>query len=109
MKNRQNSLDDMSDADKEWFKETQGLVQEQCERLYNHALRRGIAKEQARFLLPASTRTKIYMKGSLRSWIHYVMVRADKATQKEHRDIAVAIKNELASRFPSISNFKDDK
>lgn len=102
-KNRQNSIADMSEEDKQWFKEAQDDVQENCERYYNHALRRGIAKEQARFLLPASTATKLYMKGSLRSWIHYIKVRADKATQKEHRDIAVEIKKELVKKFPVVS------
>jgi thymidylate synthase (FAD) len=102
-KNRQNSLDDMSKADKEWFREVQEANNGNANILYNQALKRGIAKEQARFLLPASTATKIYMKGSLRSWIHYINVRADAATQKEHRDIAVEIKKELTKKFPSVS------
>lgn len=102
-KNRQNSIDDMSEEDKEWFIAAQNEVQEQCERLYNHALKRKIAKEQARFLLPLSTKTKLYMKGNVRSWIHYLQLRCGNGTQQEHKDIADAIKNIFIEQFPIIS------
>ena len=102
-KNRQNSVDDMSQEDKDWFKDTQYEVQLQCERLYNKALKKGIAKEQARFLLPLGTKTKLYMKGNVRSWIHYLQARTNPATQKEHRDIALAVKDIFINEFPIIS------
>lgn len=88
-KNRQNSLDDMSEADKEWFRWAQATIQESSKDLYAQALERGIAKEQARFLLPMATRTKLYMSGSVRSWIHYCRLRGKSGTQKEHRDLVV--------------------
>jgi thymidylate synthase (FAD) len=99
-KNRQNSIDDMSESDKSWFEMAQISVQERAQIFYDQALERGIAKEQARFLLPASTTTKLYMKGSVRSWIHYLKVRTDPSTQKEHRDIAVAAKVLFIETFP---------
>ena len=67
---------------------------------YNIALEKGIAKECARVLLPLGTRTKLYMKGSVRSWIHYLEVRTDKSTQQEHREIAIAIKKIFIAQFP---------
>lgn len=101
--NRQNSIDDMSQADKEWFDNAQDAVWSLSSDLYQKALDKGIAKEQARFLLPLSTETTIYMCGSIRSWIHYIDIRADVATQKEHRDIAVAAKEIFCEHFPSIA------
>src|SRR5271166_5903700 len=68
-KNRQNSIDDMSEKDKEWFLNVQDMVQDYCSNLYNTALKMNIAKEQARMLLPMSTQTKLYMNGNLRSWL----------------------------------------
>ena len=62
----------------------------------------GIAKEVARFILPQNTSTTLYMTGNLRSWLHYIELRADKATQKEHRIIADAIKEILAKEFISL-------
>ena len=103
-KNRQNSIDDMSEDDKEWFKIKQEQMQLLAYRDYEEALKRGIAKEQARFLLPLNVKTKMYMKGSLRSWLHYVNVRSDAATQKEHRDVANEIKRQLCSKFPVFSH-----
>lgn len=102
-KNRQNSIDDMSEEDKEWFRATQIEVQEQCERLYNHALKRGIAKEQARFLLPMSSSTKLYMTGNIRSWIHYLQLRTGNGTQLEHQVIAKEIQRIFLEQFPIIS------
>ncbi len=102
-KNKQNSIDDMSEADKDWFTYAQEQVRETSIWHYDEALKRGIAKEQARFLLPLSTQTTLYMKGSLRSWIHYVDVRTDPSTQKEHRDIAQAIKNIIVKDLPTFS------
>lgn len=106
-KNRQNSIDDMSDGDKEWFRNAQGLIQRTCESYYKQALAKGIAKEQARFLLPLSTTTKLYMNGSVRSWLHYLDLRCGNGTQEEHRHIAQAIKDIFVSTFPNIATAKN--
>jgi len=102
-KNRQNSIDDMSSEDKDWFHKAQLQVNKLNGELYQEALNRGIAKEQARFLLPLSTETKIYMTGSVRSWLHYIDIRADKATQLEHREIAEGIKAIFVETMPNIA------
>ena len=102
LKNRQNSIDDLSKSDKEWFKSLQEDLHDMCMGWYDEALERGIAKEQARFLLPLSTQTKMYMKGNVRSWLTYFMVRCHESTQKEHRDIANAIKEIFCEQFPVI-------
>lgn len=106
LKNRQNSVDNMSDEIKQWFHEAQDEVQTQCERLYNKALRKGIAKEQARFLLPLSTTTKIYMNGTVRSWLHYLDLRCGNGTQLEHKQIADAIKKIFCEQLPNIAQAK---
>lgn len=102
-KNRQNSIDDMSIEDRHWFNIAQDRVQTLCASLYLDALDKGIAKEQARFLLPMSSKTKLYMTGNIRSWIHYLDLRCDKDTQKEHRDIADQIKKIFKKELPIIS------
>jgi len=102
IKNRQNSIDNMSDDDKQWFQSVQETNNSTCHSYYKQALARGIAKEQARFLLPLSTKTTLYMSGSIRSWIHYLDLRASNGTQKEHMDIAIAIKNIFKEQFPDI-------
>lgn len=105
-KNRQNSIDDMSVEDKDWFKGIQEHVHEMCKRHYDRALEKGIAKEQARFLLPLSTTTKLYMKGNVRSWLHYIDLRTANSTQLEHQQIAEAIKILFVEQFPIISKAK---
>lgn len=102
-KNRQNSIDDMSEEDNQWFTDAQNKVWELSKSLYDEAIAKGIAKEQARFLLPLNTATTIYMSGSIRSWIHYIQLRSGNGTQKEHADIANACKGIIASRFPDIN------
>jgi thymidylate synthase (FAD) len=103
-KNRQNSVDDMSDEDKKWFEDAQKKVWETSYNLYKEALQKGIAKEQARFLLPLNTKTRMYMKGNLRDWIFYLKLRSENGTQKEHADIANAIINDiLIPNFPNIA------
>ena len=88
-KNRQSSLDCDSKVLNEAFKDSQGLVWNLAIGAYEVALANGVAKEQARALLPEGlTPTRIYMTGTLRSWIHYIQVRAGEETQKEHRIIA---------------------
>lgn len=103
LKNKQNSIDDMSIEDVEWFNSAQNQVEALTSKLYREALERGVAKEQSRMLLPLATETTLYAKGSIRSWIHYCEVRCDVSTQKEHRDIAVAIRNELIKLVPSVA------
>lgn len=74
------------------------------EELYKSLLNAGVAKECARFVLPLTTQTRIYMKGSVRSWIHYLQIRCDNHTQLEHRQIAVEILNIFNKNFPHISS-----
>lgn len=73
------------------------------EGLYKQLLSKGVAKECARFVLPLTTQTKIYMKGSIRSWIHYLQIRLDEHTQLEHRQIAQQIQHIFVNQFPNIS------
>lgn len=103
-KNRQNSVDDMSEEDKAWFEEAQKNVIAVSNTLYEEALQRGIAKEQARFLLPLNTKTRLYMTGNVRNWIHYIQLRTANGTQLEHKQIADAIKNIFVDNFPIISD-----
>ena len=70
--------------------------------LYNMLLERGVAKECARSILPLGTPTRLYMAGTIRSWIHYVQIRADKDTQFEHRLIAEAVKEILVTELPNV-------
>lgn len=102
IKNRQNSIDDMNDTDKTWFESAQLQLSNQALSLYKEALAKGIAKEQARMLLPMASKTKLYMSGSIRSWIHYLELRSHKDTQLEHREIAIAIKSILKDQLPNV-------
>lgn len=102
-KNRQNSLDDLSDEIKKEWEERQLQNWKSSFEHYQWALDNDIAKECARMVLPLQSSTKMYMNGTLRSWVHYINLRTDPATQKEHRDIAEAIKVEFTKRFPVIS------
>ena len=102
-KNRQNSFDDLSEDDRTWFEYTHQRIQDATSAFYEEALERGIAKETARFMLPLSTKTRMYMNGTVRSWIHYIKLRTDPSTQKEHQDIANEIKGIFREEFPIIS------
>lgn len=102
-KNRQNSIDNMSETDRLWFEAAQLDVQQLALDKYDEALSRGVAKEQARFLLPMNVKTKLYMNGTLRSWIHYLTLRCGNGTQKEHQEIALAIKEEFIKHFPNVA------
>lgn len=103
LQNKQNSIDDLPEDTKEWFIEAQRAINAICEGFYNDALLKGIAKESARFMLPLSTQTTLYMKGNVRNWIHYINVRSGPETQLEHREIALAIKNILIKEIPTIA------
>ncbi len=102
-KNRQNSIDDLSEELKAdlWLK-INDHFKEGME-LYKQLLDAEVAKECARFVLPLATPTRIYMSGSCRSWIHYINLRSANGTQKEHMDIALACKEIFKEQFPSVS------
>jgi len=107
--NRQNSIDvnpAISDEDRQlayWWEGVQSKVLNDVEFLYKSALAKGIAKEVARKLLPEGmTVSKMYMNGTLRSWIHYVELRTDAGTQKEHRQVALQCKDVLVQSFPFL-------
>ena len=102
--NRQNSIDDMSLVDQGWFAAAQMDIAQRAGKAYQEAIDRGIAKECARFLLPLNTETKLYMNGTLRSWIHYIQLRSpEHGTQKEHADLVAEIKEIFIEQFPTIS------
>jgi thymidylate synthase (FAD) len=102
-KNRQNSLETEDDYLKNWWNAAQLRVQCEAELVYKKALEKGIAKEVARKLLPEGlTMSKMYMNGTLRSWLHYVDIRCDAATQKEHREVAEKCRDELTRLFPNV-------
>lgn len=103
VKNRQNSINDLSDEVNDWFLDAQEQVAALAHKLYYEAIDKEIAKECARFLLPLSTGTKLYMTGSVRSWIHYIELRTDKSTQAEHREIAERCKEIFVKELPIIS------
>ena len=99
-KNRQNSIDDIPADTK---KDLQAYISRhfaEAMDLYNELIRQGVAKECARFVLPLATPTRIYMTGSVRSWIHYINLREKNGTQKEHMDIANACKQIFVEQFP---------
>jgi len=102
-KNRQNSIDDLDPVEvgkmnhivEELFKDAQDV--------YAMLLKKGVAKECARFVLPLATPTRLYMTGSCRSWVHYINLRSAHGTQKEHMDIAEACRKVFTEQFPSVS------
>ena len=106
-KNRQNSIDDVGDGVVDWFHGAVKEVEELSNYYYETALSLGIAKESARFLLPLNTKTRMYMNGTVRSWIHYIKLRTDPSTQKEHRDIAEKIKSIFNDELPIIAEAMD--
>ena len=105
-KNRQSSviIDDMDVKNLLWLQKQQDL-KEQTKEVYNWALANGIAREVARSVLPQATNTRLYMKGSVRSFIHYIQVRTEPSTQLEHRNIAIAIAQTIEPIFPQIMDF----
>jgi thymidylate synthase (FAD) len=106
LKNRQNSIE-TSDTNLNylWTIQQESVIQ-QAKNAYNWAIENGIAKEQARAVLPEGmTVTRMYMNGTLRSWIHYIQLRSGNGTQKEHRNIAILCAKELESIFPMIKEF----
>ncbi len=102
--NRQASLEGASDDNIAWFNNAQDDMQDTAIAFYDEAIARGIAKEQARVFLPEGlTKSTMYMAGSIRSWIHYIQLRTEAGTQKEHREIAEMCKIELLKHFPELA------
>lgn len=102
-KNRQNSTDDLDESDKLWFEIKQKEIWDMCYGAYKEALDRGISKESARSLMPLNTATRLYMNGTVRSWIHYIQLRTGNGTQAEHRDVAEECKTIFCEALPDIS------
>jgi thymidylate synthase (FAD) len=102
-KNRQSSLQTDDDYVKNWWEGAQLRVLTESEHLYKVALDKGIAKEVARKLLPEGlTMSRMYMQGTLRSWLHYISVRTDPSTQKEHREVAFKVLEHLKVLYPTV-------
>ena len=102
-KNRQNSIDDLPSETLEYY---QGKIDDhfrESVNLYESLLHSGVAKECARSVLPINTVTRLYMSGTIRSWLHYVDLRGDNGTQKEHMQIARSVGEILDTELPNIS------
>ena len=109
LKNRQNSLETDDEELDQWWKDKQDEVANLAFDTYDQALKKGIAKEQVRAILPEGlTWSRLYVNGTLRSWIHYIELRTDPSTQKEHRDLAKMCAREIDKVFPMISDFVQD-
>lgn len=103
LKNRQNSVEVQDRELQRWWEDEQRKVVAQAKFAYGAALNQGIAKEVARKVLPEGlTMSRMYMNGTLRSWIHYCSIRCDNATQKEHRLVAEKCKKIISELFPSL-------
>jgi thymidylate synthase (FAD) len=108
-KNRQNSLETQDESLKRKWNEKQDEVARSVHDAYTWAIQQGIAKEQARIVLPEGmTKTRMYMNGTLRSWIHYIQARSGQDTQKEHREVAIACAHAIQPLFPMIVQFLKD-
>jgi len=106
-KNRQNSIETEDTILKETWKNVQDRVVETAEQAYKWAIDNGIAKEQARAVLPEGmTVSRLYMNGTLRSWVHYIQLRSGNGTQKEHRDVALECAKAIEPIFPMIMDYK---
>jgi thymidylate synthase (FAD) len=106
LKNRQNSIETDDQKLEHLWELYQETVQIQAEKAYKWAIENGVAKEQARVVLPEGmTPSRLYMNGSLRSWVHYIQLRTEKGTQKEHREVAKACVEAIKEIFPMINQF----
>jgi len=106
LKNRQNSIENDNHALAAWWETYQKKVIEVASDAYKFALEKGIAKEQARAVLPEGiTGSRMYMNGTLRSWVHYIQLRSGNGTQKEHREIALACADAIEPIFPMIKEY----
>ena len=102
-KNRQNSIDDVDEGTLKKYNDAIADHFKNAEELYRDLLEAGIAKECARFVLPLATPTRMYMSGTVRSWMHYIELRSGNGTQAEHAEIADAIKTIFINEFPTIA------
>ena len=103
VKNRQNSIDDLDEKVVDKLNRQMITLFSSAESLYKQMIEEGVAKECARMVLPLCTPTRIYMTGSVRSWIHYINLRSAHGTQKEHMEIAESCKNVFKEQFPVVS------
>ena len=106
-KNRQNSIDDLDPFEIQLLEKQMITLFDSSMALYQQMLKRGVAKECARFVLPLATPTRLYMSGSCRSWIHYIQLRSANGTQKEHMDIAQECKKIFVEQFPTVAEALD--
>ena len=104
LKNRQNSNDDIPEEQTKRLQDQIARYFAEGLDLYNELIREGVAKECARFVLPLATPTRIYMTGSVRSWIHYIDLRSAHGTQQEHMDIVQEIRGIFKQQFPVCTN-----
>ena len=102
-KNRQNSIDDIDQFTKQDFQIKQQQLADLSYHLYEEMLAAGVAKECARDVLPLSTPTKLYMNGTLRSWLHYCDLRCANGTQLEHKMVADSVRSLINQHFPAVS------
>jgi thymidylate synthase (FAD) len=102
-KNRQNSIDDLDKDVVDKLNRQMITLFSSAQALYNQMIEKGVAKECARMVLPLCTPTRIYMTGSVRSWIHYIDLRSAHGTQKEHMEIAESCKDIFKEQFPIVS------
>jgi len=102
-KNRQNSIDDVDSSIVEKYNAKMRKQFDAAIDLYKEMLHDGIAKECARFVLPLATPTRLYMTGSVRSWIHYIELRSAHGTQKEHMDLVENVRKVFKEQFPTVS------
>lgn len=102
-KNRQNSIDDLDQEVKHKYNVQMRELFSKTKALYDDMVSSGVAKECARFVLPLATPTRMYMNGTIRSWIHYINLRTANGTQKEHMDLALMCKNIFIKQLPTIS------
>jgi thymidylate synthase (FAD) len=108
-KNRQNSIETEDQSLANGWQEAQRRVLITAQREYECAIANGIAKEQARAVLPEGlTLSRLYMNGTLRSWVHYIQLRSSNGTQKEHREVALACAKAIESVFPLITEFTNE-
>ena len=109
LKNRQNSIETEDGQLQQDWADKQDQLLDMTKECYNWAIEKGIAKEQARAVLPEGlTQSRMYMNGTLRSWIHYCELRMENGTQKEHREIATMAWEEIIKIFPSLTDVLSD-
>jgi len=109
VKNRQNSIDDLDDVVKKNYEYRIGHLYADCYRLYEDMIAAGVAKECAREVLPMAAPTRLYMNGSIRSWLHYCDLRTNNGTQKEHAQIAARVQDLLYQHLPNVCSAMWDK